>query len=301
MYNPKEGRWTQPDPIEFEGEDYNLYRYVGNNPTNLTDPSGKIAFGPRIDLGTTLEVLSSLFTGPPVTLTRVPPPPVRPDVAAYHALYGNDSIWGTPNGWSDDTGWKEDSASLIWNAGSPLNWNLKPDLGIRKPEGLLSSRITVDKAGLTYSVKVKYDPYNAGFPAGVLGTPVTGVDGTGQTEVDWIEADKVSVDFVHLPADVTQPKPPYKYQNESTGSRSITFEFSGKIPKGSGSIGPVGFLIRFKPRAGQDIGPFREQMVVGWKIENIRWGPGNNTITSYNASVRLGEQFNGPTLGKNPK
>jgi hypothetical protein len=40
MYDPIIGRWTTEDPIEFEGGDANLYRYVGNSPTNRSDPSG---------------------------------------------------------------------------------------------------------------------------------------------------------------------------------------------------------------------------------------------------------------------
>lgn len=40
MYDPRVGRWLSPDPIEFEAGDMNLYRYVGNSPTNGTDPSG---------------------------------------------------------------------------------------------------------------------------------------------------------------------------------------------------------------------------------------------------------------------
>ncbi len=40
MFSPTLGRWTQNDPIEFEAGDPNLYRFVGNNPTNMTDPSG---------------------------------------------------------------------------------------------------------------------------------------------------------------------------------------------------------------------------------------------------------------------
>jgi len=39
-YDPTIGRWTAEDPIAFEGADANLYRYVGNHPTNATDPTG---------------------------------------------------------------------------------------------------------------------------------------------------------------------------------------------------------------------------------------------------------------------
>src|SRR5438034_11255036 len=34
------GRWLTSDPVGFKGGDWNLYRYVGNNPTTAFDPSG---------------------------------------------------------------------------------------------------------------------------------------------------------------------------------------------------------------------------------------------------------------------
>jgi hypothetical protein len=34
------GRFLQTDPTRFAGSDINLYRYVGNNPPNQTDPLG---------------------------------------------------------------------------------------------------------------------------------------------------------------------------------------------------------------------------------------------------------------------
>ena len=39
-YDPSTGRWLSVDPSGFDGGDANTYRYVGNSPTNATDPSG---------------------------------------------------------------------------------------------------------------------------------------------------------------------------------------------------------------------------------------------------------------------
>jgi RHS repeat-associated protein len=39
-YDPSTGRWTSEDPLAFEAGDSNLYRYLGNGPTDWTDPFG---------------------------------------------------------------------------------------------------------------------------------------------------------------------------------------------------------------------------------------------------------------------
>jgi RHS repeat-associated protein len=41
-YDAATGRWVNEDPSGFGGGDQNLYRYVGNNPTDGTDPSGLV-------------------------------------------------------------------------------------------------------------------------------------------------------------------------------------------------------------------------------------------------------------------
>jgi RHS repeat-associated protein len=41
-FDPLSGRWVNQDPAGFTAGDTNLYRYVGNDPTNATDPSGLV-------------------------------------------------------------------------------------------------------------------------------------------------------------------------------------------------------------------------------------------------------------------
>jgi len=40
MLDPKIGRWMEEDPDGFAAGDADLYRFVGNDPTNATDPTG---------------------------------------------------------------------------------------------------------------------------------------------------------------------------------------------------------------------------------------------------------------------
>jgi RHS repeat-associated protein len=49
-YDSKVGRFISEDPIGFSAGDTNLYRYVGNNSTNYTDPTGTLISGWAEDL-----------------------------------------------------------------------------------------------------------------------------------------------------------------------------------------------------------------------------------------------------------
>src|SRR5208283_122261 len=49
-YDSITGRWFSQDPIGFGGGDANMFRYVGNGPTNRADPSGLYDDAPGIPL-----------------------------------------------------------------------------------------------------------------------------------------------------------------------------------------------------------------------------------------------------------
>src|SRR5262249_399825 len=47
-YSPTLGRFVERDPLGFAAGDTNVYRFVGNGPTNATDPSGlDMVYTPR--------------------------------------------------------------------------------------------------------------------------------------------------------------------------------------------------------------------------------------------------------------
>ncbi|RYE72969.1 MAG: RHS repeat protein, partial [Oxalobacteraceae bacterium] len=55
FYSIDLGRFTQTDPIQLNGGDANLYRYVDNSVVNAVDPEGLISWGPIITVGTAIK------------------------------------------------------------------------------------------------------------------------------------------------------------------------------------------------------------------------------------------------------
>jgi RHS repeat-associated protein len=57
--SPELGRFLQADPIGFQGDASNLYRYCGNDPVDRSDPSGLVS----MQSGSTIEERMRLFYG----------------------------------------------------------------------------------------------------------------------------------------------------------------------------------------------------------------------------------------------
>jgi RHS repeat-associated protein len=76
FYSPDLGRFLQPDPIGFAGDPSNIYRYVGNNPVNRSDPSGLVS--PDYTKYSTEQLqaafpdLAGIPTAQPVTVVATP-------------------------------------------------------------------------------------------------------------------------------------------------------------------------------------------------------------------------------------
>jgi RHS repeat-associated protein len=73
-YDSSTGRFISEDPMGFGAGDSNLYRYVGNSPTNFTDPSGNFAIGWHIGLAASvivpMTIAGALFPNPAQTPTE---------------------------------------------------------------------------------------------------------------------------------------------------------------------------------------------------------------------------------------
>jgi RHS repeat-associated protein len=59
-YSPSMGRFLSPDPSSFSAGDVNLYRYVGNDVPNATDPSGLFSLSEALATLTVLGIEATL-------------------------------------------------------------------------------------------------------------------------------------------------------------------------------------------------------------------------------------------------
>jgi RHS repeat-associated protein len=91
-YSSTLGRWVQRDPIEFEADDLNVYRFVSGSPVTFVDPSG-------------LEILDVDFEKAKFQLGLIDVEDFAFSFAVYSKCQGNDLVYTglTPKGKSDPT------------------------------------------------------------------------------------------------------------------------------------------------------------------------------------------------------
>lgn len=108
VYSPSLGRFLQTDLIRFQGGDINIYRYVANNPVNLSDPEGLMCFDfgkfgdeiekNRFDLEATLGGLGA-------TLGLGTMPKTPDEIRGLGTPKENlNPITGQPSRWANRTG-----------------------------------------------------------------------------------------------------------------------------------------------------------------------------------------------------
>jgi RHS repeat-associated protein len=88
FYSPDLGRFLQPDPIGFNGDPTNLYRYCRNNPVKWSDPSGLLDDGMG---GPTLQSLNGSLWRVIVEGTEISPSGLDP----FRDFPGGATDWGT--------------------------------------------------------------------------------------------------------------------------------------------------------------------------------------------------------------
>ena len=119
IYDPKLGRFLMPDPLvsrPYDGQGWNRYSYVRNNPLSYVDPSGFQAapilpievheyrdasgglnidgkYPPRVNIANTTAFLDSVFCGPQgcSSLPKEPEPDISQSIVAGAAHVPNDT------------------------------------------------------------------------------------------------------------------------------------------------------------------------------------------------------------------
>jgi RHS repeat-associated protein len=144
-YDPRTGRFASEDPIGQASGDTNLYRYVGNSPTNHTDPSGleEIVFA--------AENLEGARAGQVSTTNGVAadvPPPIVPISGRLPAGGYRGGAFNPGNWWRWFYTGDPNAPDAIYR--QALEGTVKPlSKAIPKAQKVLDATSYVDKSGLS--------------------------------------------------------------------------------------------------------------------------------------------------------
>ena len=119
MYSPLLGRFLQTDPSGFDADDNNLYRYLGHNPANGTDPSGLFSLTGLFDKVIRIFSNNGIFGAPGSTSTAYGAPSTGSNIPdtqerTYLPGGGYDQVdHSVANGYTDRGSFTADGTSIL--------------------------------------------------------------------------------------------------------------------------------------------------------------------------------------------
>jgi RHS repeat-associated protein len=254
-FDPGTGRFLSQDPLGFGAGDANLYRYVGNSPTNFTDPNGMLTLGrgnPIVEIARTIHptfgVVAQQIPGIEkfdVEVKINAGEKQAEEAQAYWADRFNDekrspidraasfgmglfpSLWTCEN--SDATA---GVLTTAWGGAKPAAGLTRGKLA-QSAKGVLDDIVNGAKNALGKG-KPGVPAQNAGLARGAssaLGKADDVAGGLARTSSDQVRIDRATPGFSRPPIhvdDVVDFAPGY---NQGTASRKLRRSFSDEVQK----------------------------------------------------------------------
>lgn len=176
MFDPLVGRFLEEDPADFAPGDPNLYRYVGNSPTNATDPSGMWLFIDQEQVPYWAAIARA--TGVDIRVKRHPLGTLSPDYKNLLILdvprtpQAHNAIWNALRMTGLDEKSIQEAVSALYGG----NFNEAEAKAVSRDGGDLSR--TGANVKITFQAPQIVGEYKDGLPGSSTGHPL-GLTGEG--------------------------------------------------------------------------------------------------------------------------